>query len=91
VLEYPIEDVNCREEAPRAELCNSLAEKMMPSLSPLTNIYMLLYWYNIYDYMHIKSIHIDKRKHCIHILIGLGIQHPLKLIKKRMALQPHWL
>jgi len=43
VLEYPIEDVNCREEAPRAELCNSLAEKMMPSLSPLTNIYMLLY------------------------------------------------
>ncbi|KAJ6289694.1 hypothetical protein OIU78_025589 [Salix suchowensis] len=27
LLEYPIEDVNCREEALRAELCNSLAEK----------------------------------------------------------------
>lgn len=27
MLEYPIEDVNCREEALSAELCNSLAEK----------------------------------------------------------------
>ncbi|KAJ6859891.1 guanylate-binding protein 3-like isoform X1 [Populus alba x Populus x berolinensis] len=27
LLEYPIEDVNCREEALSAELCNSLAEK----------------------------------------------------------------
>ncbi|KAJ6683351.1 hypothetical protein OIU85_007075 [Salix viminalis] len=27
IVEYPIEDVNCREEALRAELCNSLAEK----------------------------------------------------------------
>ncbi|KAJ6734796.1 GUANYLATE BINDING PROTEIN [Salix purpurea] len=39
VLEYPIEDVNCREEALRAKSCSSLTEKMMPSLSPLTNIY----------------------------------------------------
>ena len=40
VLEYSTEDVNCREEALRAESCSSLTEKMMSSLSPLTNIYM---------------------------------------------------
>jgi len=42
LLEYPIEDVNCREEALSAESCDSLAEKVMLSLSPLTNIYVFV-------------------------------------------------
>ncbi|KAH8484512.1 hypothetical protein H0E87_028832 [Populus deltoides] len=42
LLEHPIEDVNCREEALSAESCDSLAEKVMLSLSPLTNIYVFV-------------------------------------------------